>query len=118
MYRATALIVLPRHNLKEAAAVSCSADGAMLGGVKMGLGSTGKLGRAWHGCMGGAWRVCMASMLVGVWGKHNDVDGGVVGLVRLDLSIGVWFWLRYVVTSLMVGCPIKWKFLFVYFCCL
>ena len=27
----------------------------MLGGVKMGLGSTGKLGRAWHQCMGGAW---------------------------------------------------------------
>ena len=32
---------------------SCSPDGAMLGGVKMGSGLTGKLGRAWlvHGCM-------------------------------------------------------------------
>ena len=42
------------------AAVSCSPDGAMSGGVKMGLGLTGKLGCAWvcawvgasmHGCM-------------------------------------------------------------------
>ena len=47
------------------AAVSCSTSGYRLGGVKMGLGLTGKPGRAWvgvwvgHGilawCMGGAW---------------------------------------------------------------
>ena len=39
----------------------------MLGGVKMGLGSTGKPHRAWYRCMGGAW------------------DLGLAGLVRLDL---------------------------------
>ena len=35
------------------AAVSCSPVAYMLGGVKMGLGSTGKPRRAWHRCMGG-----------------------------------------------------------------
>ena len=34
-------------SLECAAAVSCSPIGPGLGGVKMGLGSTGKLGRAW-----------------------------------------------------------------------
>ena len=33
------------------AAVSCSADGAMLGGVGLGSGTTGKQRRAWHRCM-------------------------------------------------------------------
>ena len=39
------------------AAVSCSSGVPWLGGVKMGLGLMGKLGRAWvlHGCMGVAW---------------------------------------------------------------
>ena len=41
---------------KHAAAVSCSPDGAMLGGAGLGSGTTGKLGHAWHRCMGGAWR--------------------------------------------------------------
>ena len=49
-------------------------------------------------CMGGAWR--------GAWVVHggfgvsiNDVvyylDGGVVGLVMLDLSIGVGLWMMW-----------------------
>ena len=46
------------------AAVSCSPDGAMSGGVKMGLGLTGKLGRAWVSAwvqmMG--WEKCMGTM--------------------------------------------------------
>ena len=56
--------------MKRLAAVSCSADGYRLGGVKMGLGTTGKLGRAWHRCMAffgwaswavhSAWHRCMA----------------------------------------------------------
>ena len=43
---------------------------------------------------------------IGVWLVHGDfgvginyvsyyLDGGVVGLVRLDLGVGVWFWMRY-----------------------
>ena len=40
-------------SLECAAAVSCSPIGPGLGGVKMGLGSTGKLGRAW--VVHGAW---------------------------------------------------------------
>ena len=47
------------------AAVSCSSTGCRLGGVKLGSGSTGKLGRAWVG----AWHI-------------------LLGLVRLDLGIG------------------------------
>ena len=35
--------------LQEIAAVWCSPDVAMLGGVKMGFWLTGKLGRAWVG---------------------------------------------------------------------
>ena len=35
--------------LSIAAAVSCSLVGYMLGGVKMGSGTTGKLGLAWVG---------------------------------------------------------------------
>ena len=50
---------------------------------------------------------CMASVHgVGAWVvvhgigvSINDVvyylDSGVAGLVRLDLGIGVWFWMRY-----------------------
>ena len=37
------------------AAVSCSSNGAMLGGVKNGSGTTGKLGCACRWCMGDAW---------------------------------------------------------------
>ena len=33
------------------AAVSCSPNGAWVGGVKFWFGTTGKLGRAWHQCM-------------------------------------------------------------------
>ena len=43
--------------------------------------------------MGGVWG------LVGFGVSMNDVvyylDGGVFGLVRLDLEVGVWFWVRY-----------------------
>ena len=89
----------------------------------MGTGTTGELGRAWVGAWVvpgiGAWVVhgrCMA--LVYGWCMalmHGCVDDGgtwmvgwVVGLVRLDLGIGVCFWMRYVVTSLVFGCPMKW----------
>ena len=52
---------------------------------------TGKPGCAWHQCMGGAW---------GGDGVHGFLGfaylaGGVVGLVGLDLSFGVWFWMSY-----------------------
>ena len=57
----------------------------------------GKLGCAWHRCMGDAWRGDGWDLGFGV--SINDVvyylDGGVVGMVRLDLSIGAWFWMRY-----------------------
>ena len=47
-----------------------------------------------HGIGAGVVAVCM-----GFGVSINDVvyylDGGVFGLVRLDLSIGVWFWMRY-----------------------
>ena len=39
------------------AAVPCSSMSLWLGGVKMGLGLTGKPRCAWHQCMGGAWVV-------------------------------------------------------------
>ena len=41
--------------LDRTAAVSCSPTGPWIGGIKMGSGMTGKLGRAWHLCMCGAW---------------------------------------------------------------
>ena len=47
---------------KKVATVSCSAVGYMLGGVKLGSGMTGKLGRAWVS----AWLV--HGILVGVRG--------------------------------------------------
>ena len=37
------------------AAVSCSSNGARLGGVGFGFGATGKLGCAWVGAWVGAW---------------------------------------------------------------
>ena len=37
------------------AAVSCSSDAYRLGGVKIGLGLMGKLGRAWVGAWVGTW---------------------------------------------------------------
>ena len=42
-----------RHNLFDirGAAVSCSSVPYRLGGVRLGSGMTGKLGRAWHRCM-------------------------------------------------------------------
>ena len=40
----------------------------------------------------GAWVVVHG---IGVGVSIDDVDGGVAGLVRLDLGIGVWFWMRY-----------------------
>ena len=43
---------------KGIAAVSCSPVMARLGGVGLGSGTTGNLGRAWHQCMGGAWHGC------------------------------------------------------------
>ena len=50
-----------------------------------------------HGVVHGWW-------CVGFGVSLNDVvyylGVGFVGLVRLDLSIGVWVWMRYVVTSL------------------
>ena len=42
-------LALPGPIPWRTAAVSCSPDGALSGGVKMGLGLTGKLGRAWVG---------------------------------------------------------------------
>ena len=66
-------------SLINTAAVSCSADGPVLGGVKMGLGETGKLGRAW--CMGRCMAWCMFMVAV----VHVCV---LPGLVRLDLSLG------------------------------
>ena len=56
----------------------------------MGLGSTGKLGRAWYWCMGGAWDFGVVITDVVYY-----LDGGVVGLVGLDLGVGVLFWMRY-----------------------
>ena len=54
----------------------------------------GKPHRAWHRCMDGAW--CGAwGFGVGINDVVNYLDFGVVGLVRLDLSIGVWLWMRY-----------------------
>ena len=53
------------------AAVSCSADGAMLGGAGLVSGMTGKPRRAWHRCMGGAWHQCMGrcmGLVHGFWG--------------------------------------------------
>ena len=47
----------------------------------------GKLRRAWRWCMGGAWRGDGLGLAY--------LGGGVVGLVRLDLEVGVWFWMRY-----------------------
>ena len=46
----------------------------------------------------GAWVVhCCMVVVHGFGVSINDVvyylDGGVVGLVRLDLGIGVWFWM-------------------------
>ena len=46
---------------------------------------------------------CMAS--VHGWCMASVSDIGV-----LDLGIGVGFWMRYVVTSLLGGCPLKRKF--------
>ena len=42
-------------SMDNSAAVSCSLNGAMLGGVGFGFWLTGKLGRAWYRCMCGAW---------------------------------------------------------------
>ena len=61
------------------AAVSCSADGAMLVGAGLGFWLTGKPCSAWVG----AWHQCMGSV-------HGMV---CMGLVGLGLSIGVWFWM-------------------------
>ena len=51
--------------IKNIAAVSCSLNTPRSGGVKMGLGLTGKLGYAWHLCTawcmgGGAWVLGLA----------------------------------------------------------
>ena len=46
--------VPPRYKANKLAAVSCSSNGAMLGGVGFWSGTTGKPGRAWHQCMDGA----------------------------------------------------------------
>ena len=56
----------------------------MLGGVGLGIWLTGKLGRAWHRCVGGA---CAHGLHGG--GACNYLAGSVVGLVRLDLWVGV-----------------------------
>ena len=64
------------------AAVSCSSVPNRLGGVKIGLGLTGKLGRAWvgawvvvYGCMGG----CMVVLIL---------VGGVLNVVLYHLDVG------------------------------
>ena len=54
----------------------------------MGFWAMGELGRTWVGAWGGAWRGAWFGISI------NYLDGGFVGLVRLDLSIGVWFWMR------------------------
>ena len=55
-----------RHCYHHVAAVSCS-DGPVLGGVKSGLGLTGKLGRAWVGTWVGAWVGAWVMLLVWWW---------------------------------------------------
>ena len=52
---------------------------------------------AWHRCMVGAWydEVTLGSLGLASIDVAYYLDGGVVGLVMLDFSIGVWFWLRY-----------------------
>ena len=54
------------------AAVSCSPDAYTLGGVGLGSGSTGKLGRAWVGTWVGAWVV------------HGIISGAI------PLGMGQW----------------------------
>ena len=55
------------------AAVSCYSGGPRLGGVGLGSGTTGKLGRAW----------------IGVWVVHGMVHGVVYGVVPCAWY-GVW----------------------------
>ena len=50
------LFVIHCETFLNIALVSCSSTGCRLGGVKMGSGSTGKLGRAWVGAwVHGGW---------------------------------------------------------------
>ena len=77
-------------------AVSCSPDVCMLVGV--GFGIWWQASWAVHGV--GAWVVYGMMAVRGFGVGINDVvyyylDVGVVGLVRLDLEVGVWFWMRY-----------------------
>ena len=53
------------------AAVSFGPVSARLGRVEMGLGSTGKLGRAWVGAWHGAWNWCMKSVSSGHHTMHQ-----------------------------------------------
>ena len=60
-------------------AKSCSADVYRLGGVRMGLGSTGKQGLAWHGCMGAVW------VVHGTWCMGFGV--GINGVVYMLITV-------------------------------